>query len=156
MLLLGSLSACSNALPWSYDTTHPVVATPDSVSVRLADAADKAAASLQSLAAIQQAQTPAPLPPATPADAHDELNRTMTVAWSGPAAPLLQRLATHVGYRFEQIGGTPTSPQIVTIQVIEQPIIEIMRDVGLQMGSKGTVVVDAKRHVVELDNATNH
>ena len=149
------LSACADSSPWSYDAPHPVVATPDSVSVRLADAADKASKSLQSLAAIEQARTPAPLPPITPTEPHDDLERPMSVTWTGPAVPLLQRLALRVGYRFEQLGTPPTVPVSVTVNVIEQPVLEILRDTGLQMGSRANLVVDANRHVVELQYAAN-
>jgi defect-in-organelle-trafficking protein DotD len=150
-----SLAGCADDTPWSYDGPHPVVATPDSVSVRLADAADKASSSLQQLAAIEQARTPTPLPPVTPTAPHDELNQPMSVAWTGPVSPLLQRLALRVGYKFEQIGTPPTAPVTVSINVIEQPVLEVLRDAGLQMGSRANLVVDANRHVVELQYAAN-
>ncbi len=150
-----SLCGCTDDTPWSYDGPHPVVATPSSVSIKLADAAEKASTALQSLAAVEQARTPAPLPPATPSEPHDELAKPMTVAWTGPASPLLLRLATRVGYRYEQIGTPPATPVDVTINVIEQPILEIMRDVGMQAGTRANLVVDGNRHVVELEYAPN-
>jgi defect-in-organelle-trafficking protein DotD len=150
-----SLAGCADDTPWSYDAPHPVVATPDSVAVRLADAADKASKSLQSLAAIEQERTPAALPPITPVNPQDDLTKPMSVAWTGPVAPLLQRLAIRVGYQYQQIGMPPTAPVTVSINVIERPVLEVLRDAGMQMGSRANLVVDSNRHVVELQYATN-
>jgi defect-in-organelle-trafficking protein DotD len=150
-----SLDACADDTPWSYDSPHPVVATPSPVAIRLADAADKAANALQSLAAVEQTRTPAPLPPITPVEPHDELEKPMTVTWTGPASPLLLRLATRVGYQYEQIGTIPATPVTVTVNVVEQPILEILRDIGMQAGSRANLVVDANRHVVEFEYAPN-
>ena len=150
----GTLAGCADDMPWSYDRAHPLVATPDPVAVRLADASDKAANALQSLAAIEQVRTPSPLPPITPVTPGDDLQKPMTVAWTGPVAPLALRLATRVGYRFQQIGTPPVVPVSVTVDVIEQPILEILRDIGLQMGTRANLVIDSNRHVIELEYAT--
>ncbi len=153
MILVAGLGACSESSPWGYDEPHPVVATPDPITVRLSDAAQKASSALQSLAAVEQVRTPSPLPPVTPTPA-DDLQKTMSVAWTGPAAPLAERLAVRVGYHFRQIGKPPVVPPTVTVDVIEQPIIDILRDVGLQMGSRANLVIDSNRHVVELEYAS--
>jgi defect-in-organelle-trafficking protein DotD len=151
--LAGCLTACSDDTLWGYDTPHPAVATPDPVAVRLADAAQKTSSALASLAAVEQARTPSPAPPVTPTPA-DDLNKPITVAWTGPAAPLAERLAVRCGYKFRQIGVTPTVPPTVTVDVVEKPILEIFRDIGLQMGSRANLVIDANRHVVELEYAS--
>ncbi len=153
LLLTAGLGACSgdNGL-WGSDAAHPAVATPDPVAVRLADAAQKASSALQSLAAVEQARTPSPLPAVTPSG--DDLDKPITVAWNGPAAPLALRLATRVGYHFREIGTPPTVPATVTVDVIEQPVMDVLRDVGLQLGTRANLVIDANRKTVELQYAT--
>ena len=142
------MTGCST--PWNYGSTSPVVATPDAVSVRLADAADKVGNALQSLASVEQTRTPAPLPPTMPAP-DDGLKTPITVSWEGPIAPLLLRLANRAGYQYQQVGPVPGTPITVSINVVGKPILEILRDAGLQAGTKANLLVDSNRRLVELE-----
>lgn len=148
-MMLG-LSAC---------TTHPtmkrdpqVVANPDKVSLMLAEAADKASNALQTLAAIEQSSAPAvavqPIHNAPP-----ELMRAMTITWYGPAEQLLKKLADRASYTFITVGDRPPVPLTVNMDVENQPVIDTLRDVGLQMGVRGDVKVDSTRRMIELHYA---
>ena len=144
-----SATGCSR-FPWEGGSPHPVVATPDSVAVKLADAADKAANALQSLSAVEQVRTPAPTAPAGPTPT-DGLENRMSVDWTGPVEPLLTRLAARSAYTFRAIGQAPAVPMTVKVDTKNQPVYETLRDVGLQLGSRGSLVVDASRQTVELN-----
>jgi defect-in-organelle-trafficking protein DotD len=150
VLLAPALLAGCSRFPWETGSPHPVVATPDSVEVKLADAADKAAAALQSLSAVEQVRTPAPIAPVTP-EPTDGLENRMSVDWTGPVEPLLSRLAARAGYTFRQLGWAPAVPLVVQVDTKNRPIYETLRDVGLQIGSRGSLVVDADRQTVELN-----
>lgn len=131
-----------------------IVASPDSVSLRLSEAADKAATALETLAAVEQARTPGvsvgPISGAPP-----ELRRAMTVNWTGPVEPLAKRLADRASYGFLVLGGAPPVPLVVVVDAENRPVVDILRDVGLQLGLRADVKVDVGRRMVEIHYAPN-
>jgi defect-in-organelle-trafficking protein DotD len=131
-----------------------LVAEPDNVSALLADAADRAANSLQALAAVERARTPgAALAPI--GDAPVELKRAITVNWIGPVESISQTLAERAGYRFATVGAAPPTPVIVSIDVENRPVIEVLRDIGLQIGNRGDIKVNGSEKLVELNYPPN-
>jgi defect-in-organelle-trafficking protein DotD len=146
---VGALSAC-DSVPKSFSNNAPqVVAAPDAVSARLAEAADKASASLQTLAAVENARSKKPAISAVE-NAPPELMRAMTVNWVGPVEPIVKSLAQRAGYDFQTFGGPPPNVVVVSIDAENQPIIEIMRNIGLQLGNRANVKVNGKMRSVEL------
>ena len=145
LCLLVSLAACSRTTP-----DPQLVAEPDAVTLRLAQAADRAANALDTLAAIEQTRTPTDLPPLA-ASAPPELRRSITVNWMGPVEPIAQQLADRASYELKVTGNSPETPVIVTMNVRNEPVIEALRDVGLQLGGRATLKVDANLKVVELN-----
>ncbi|MFA5593026.1 MAG: DotD/TraH family lipoprotein [Micavibrio sp.] len=129
-----------------------VVASPDKVSLMLAEAADKAAGSLETLAAIEQARAPG-IAVEPIHNAPEELMRAMTVTWVGPPEQILRRLADRASYNFVALGNRPPVPLVVNVDVRNQPVIEILRDIGLQLGVRADVKVDSTRHMIELHYA---
>ncbi len=127
-----------------------LVAQPDKVSMMLAQAADKAATSLETLAAVEQKRTPAAKVSAI-SDAPPELARAMSVNWIGPVDQITKAVANKAGYRFVPLGAAPATPIVVSIDVTNKPIIEILRSIGLQLGARADVHVDAASKVVELN-----
>ena len=142
--LLVSMAACTQTKP-----DPQLVAEPSSVTLRLAQAADRAANALDNLAAIEQTRTPTDLPPLA-ASAPPELRRSVTVNWIGPVEPIAQQLADRASYELKTTGNPPETPVIVSMNVRNQPVIESLRDVGLQLGGRATLKVDANLKVVEL------
>ncbi len=155
LCLLGAvtLSACSSTE--NYSNNHPqIVAAPDSVSAMLANAADKASNALQTLAAVEAARTPAPeVGPV--GDAPPELRRAITVNWGGPVDPISKTLADRAGYEFQTIGTPPPNPLVVSLDIENRPIIDVLRDIGLQMGVRGDIKVDSARKVIEIHYPPN-
>ena len=146
-LLSLMLSACA---PMQRDPQ--VVASPDRVSLMLAEAADKASNALQTLAAVEQSKAPAvavqPIHNAPP-----ELKRAMTVTWMGPAEALVKKLANRASYSFITVGDRPPVPLTVNIDAENQPVIDILRDVGLQFGMRADIKVDGVQEMVEIHYA---
>jgi len=129
-----------------------VVASPDKVSLMLAEAADKASNSLQTLAAIEQTKSPGvAVQPIT--NAPDELMRAMTITWVGPPEQLMRKLADRASYNFIALGNRPPVPLVVNVDVQNEPVIEILRDIGLQLGVRADVKVDSERQMIELHYA---
>lgn len=151
-LALISVSACSSGVEKFSNDTPQVVAAPDSVSAMLADAADRASNALETLAAVESKRTPvANLGPV--GDAPIELRRGVTVNWVGPVEPIVQGLANRASYEFLTIGATPSIPVVVRVDVENRPVIDVLRDIGLQLGVRGDVKVDGNRQVIEIHYA---
>ncbi|MEA1938878.1 MAG: DotD/TraH family lipoprotein [Pseudomonadota bacterium] len=125
------------------------VLEPDPITLRLAEAADKASAALQTLAMVEQARTEIINIPVVD-EAPDELTRPVSITWVGPIEPVAKRLAERVGYGFNCIGATPTIPVVINIDALQVPVIEVLRDIGLQAGSRAELAVDAQNEMVEV------
>ena len=143
------LGACA---PGKIKRDPQVLTSPDSVSLRLAEAADKASNALETLAAVEQAKAPAiavqPIHNAPP-----ELKRAITITWVGPAEGLVKRLADRASYTFIAVGNKPPVPLTVNIDAENKPVIDILRDVGLQFGQRADLKVDSVRQMVEIHYA---
>lgn len=145
-IVLGA-SAC---VPRKVD--QQLVATPDPIGLRVASAVDRASAALQTLASVEQARNPNAAIAAAPY-APQELRRTVSMNWNGPIEPVMRALADRAGYQFQMNGDVPPAPVVVNIQAKQKSVVEVLRDAGLQAGSRADVVVDTERHIVELNYA---
>ncbi len=129
-----------------------VVASPDKVSLMLAEAADRASNSLETLAAIEQSKSPGvAVQPIH--NAPEELARAITITWVGPPEQILRKLADRASYNFVTLGNRPPVALVVNVDVQNQPVIEVLRDIGLQLGVRGDVKVDSERGIIELHYA---
>jgi defect-in-organelle-trafficking protein DotD len=118
----------------------------------MAQAADRASVAMETLAAVEQARSPG-IAVAPIADAPPELQRAMTISWTGPVEPLAKKLADRAGYSFQSMGEAPPVPIVVTVNVENMPIIDIMRSVGLQLGVRADLKVDGSNRIVEIHYA---
>ncbi|MEM8833697.1 MAG: DotD/TraH family lipoprotein [Pseudomonadota bacterium] len=149
------VTACTSNhgfLPRQVERDPQVVASPDRVSLMLAEAADKASNALETLAAVEQSRAPAiavqPIHNAPP-----ELQRAITINWIGPADQLLKKLADRASYSFINVGDKPPVPLVVNIDVENKQVIDVLRDTGLQLGTRADVKVDSIRKMIELHYA---
>ena len=144
------LGACSYRLP-----ERQVVAESDHVTLRLAEAADRAAQALETLSAIENQRTPARVEPLID-DVPAELRRSLSVKWAGPISPLTEAVAARIGYRFLTSGNTPAIPVIVTVDARQTPAVNLLRDIGYQMGRRGELIVDPASKTIEVVYAAAH
>lgn len=131
------------------DASPQVVAAPDTVSARLASAADRAATALENLSAIEHSRSPG-VAVAPIAGAPIELRRAITINWVGPVEPIAKTLADRAGYSFVPVGTPPPVPIVVSLDIENKPVIEALRNLGLQLGMRGDVRVDSARELVEI------
>jgi len=145
-----SLGACSTlGLEDVSEGTPQVVAAPDKVSAMLAQAADRASSALEELAAVEQTRTPSTA--AEPvSNAPAVLQRAITVNWVGPVEQITKTLAERASYGFKVFGNAPPTPLVVSIDAENKPVIDVLRDIGLQMGQRANLRVDAPARNVEL------
>lgn len=150
-----ALCACETVSGGPSKTAPPqLVATPDNVSAMLADAADRATTALETLAAVEYHKSPG-IAVAPIGDAPLELRRAITVNWAGPAEPITKTLAERASYNFMVIGTPPPVPVVISLDVENMPVIEVLRDIGLQLGMRGDIRVNGARKLVELHYPPN-
>jgi defect-in-organelle-trafficking protein DotD len=152
VMAVAGLSACADG--YMSPDNPQIVAQPDKASMMLAEAADRASVSLETLAAVEQHRSPgvavAPID-----DAPDEMNRAVTLSWAGPVEPVAKTLADRVGYRFRTIGTPPPVALVVQVDVENTPVIDVLRSIGLQLGVRADVRADGERKMIEIHYAPN-
>lgn len=148
MVALSSLAilvACDDTM-----AVTPVATEPDIVTVKLAQAADKAAAALDSISGIEQQRNPDIHPVEDYSGVPPNLMQPVTIRWSGPIEQISKSLAERAGLRFHVKGNVPAVPLVVNIDVYQQPIIHVLRDIGLQAGHRADLAVDGATGTVEV------
>jgi defect-in-organelle-trafficking protein DotD len=131
-------------------TVTPVATEPDIVTVKLAQAADKAAAALDTISAIDQARNPATPPLEDYSNAPANLMQPVSLRWSGPIEQVTRALADRAGMRFHVKGREPPMPITVNVDSYQQPILHVLRNIGLQAGHRADLAVDPASGVIEL------
>ncbi|MDX2027620.1 MAG: DotD/TraH family lipoprotein [Alphaproteobacteria bacterium] len=130
-----------------------IATEPDIVTVKLAQAADKASQALDSIAGIEQQRNPAPSVE-NYANAPANLMQPVSIRWSGPIDQITKNLSERAGLRFRVKGNPPPVPLTVTIDAYQQPILHVLRDIGLQAGRRADIAVDGQGGAVELRYAS--
>lgn len=138
------LSACAG------DTSvTPLVAENDPVALRIAQATEKATKALDTIAGIEQYKSPLPAMENF-AGAPPAISQPITITWSGPAEQIVKNLAEKAGYTYQTAGEPAGIPLTVMINAYEKPLIDVLRDVGLQLGNRADVALDVNSSVVQL------
>jgi len=147
ILMVSMLSACQGKVD------QQLVAEPDPVSLRLANAVDRASTALKTLASIEQSRNPN-MQIESVSNAPQELRRTMSVDWDGPVEPIARTVVERAGYKIKINGNEPSTPIIISLKAREKQVVELLRDIGLQAGRRADVVVDVESKTVELNYAS--
>jgi defect-in-organelle-trafficking protein DotD len=140
------LTACDQPA----NSVTPVATEPDIVTAKLEQAADKASRALDGIAGIEQQRSPASPPIEDYSGAPPNLTQPITIRWTGPIDQISRTLAERAGLRFRIKGAQPPVPLTVTVDVYQQPLIHVLRDIGLQAGQRADLAVDAQGGVVEI------
>jgi defect-in-organelle-trafficking protein DotD len=81
----------------------------------------------------------------------DELNKTVTFAFSGPLDEGVRKLADTVGYKVEITPAlAPVSPLIVNVTTGFVTVLKAFAAIGDAAGTRALVRVDPLRHLVEV------
>jgi defect-in-organelle-trafficking protein DotD len=134
------IAACATRVP-SRPVTDPTIA-------KLQATADEVSQSLRQLAETQQAAKP--VPPAYPVPQSGPLAQAITLSWAGPPEPVLRLLADMIGYEFRAIGKPPLAADVVTIEARRLVAWSVLEDIGWQLGTRATVVVNEGHREIQL------
>lgn len=146
------LTGCAPDFAVTTERRPQLVASPDKATMMLAEAADKASLAAETLAAVEQARTPeAAITPVS--NVPPKLSRAITVNWVGPVEPIARQLSDRASYKFLTVGNAPPVPIVVSLDIENMPIVDALRSIGLQLGPRADVKVDAGREIIEIHYA---
>ena len=147
LLIALALAGCSSA---TGSSTSPIATEPDLVSTRLAQAAEKAAKAMDTISGIEQERSPQISLANNFADASPALLQPITIKWSGPIEQITETLAVRAGMHFQSIGNLSGVPLVVNLNVYQKPLIEVLKDVGLQAGRRADISVNNVSNTIEI------
>lgn len=161
--LLGviSLTACQSRMPVNNEVTKTSLSETQSLQLQLVATAEAIQRNSQLLAeasntraAIERAQlTPAQqLKMDRAANTKEPYGMTdkISFVWeAGPIQEVARQMAIRAGYDYlKPEGNVPAIPVLVKINAKDQSIAAILRDAGLQAGTRADIVVDEARRRV--------
>lgn len=126
---------------------------PTPVEARLVDSSARIAAALDRLARLQAAVTPRAAPAVNPTTLPPLLRTPVTLTWQGPAQTVVRQLVDRIGFRVLVHGVPPVTPVLVSLDVQDQPMVQIFEEIGLQIGARGTLRLDVDGKTVHLSFA---
>ena len=116
----------------------------------LAEAAATVSRSISQLAQMQRAKHPDLYKPLAQQPLTQKTAKLATVKWTGPVEPLLRKLAEKAGMTFSVMGQKTAMPVIVTIDVKQTSVADIIKNVSYQSQNHASVNVDTEKNVIEL------
>lgn len=137
-------------LKYVTDQTPPTASVDTDAQAQVAEAATAVGQSLQQLSAMQMATHPGTKLKQPFDDSAIGMGQLATVNWSGPAEPLLEKIAAATKYQLRVFGPAPAIPVLVSVNMQNQPIAAILRNVTYQIVSKASVGVYPKYRTIEL------
>ena len=128
----------------------PINDPSDDANIKLAEAATSISDSMLEMAKVQKVITP-PLKDNTLTIPNSSTLQTRaSVDWSGPVEELTARIAKAAHYRMRVLGKEPAVPVLVSLDVQDQSLAEILRNIDYQAGKKATIHVYPNSLVIEL------
>ena len=82
-----------------------------------------------------------------------ELRTRISIDWAGPVRPLLAAISAEIGYGFHTTGAAAAQPVMITLNRRDEPVWQVLRDVGQSIGAEAVVVVDATERRIEFRRA---
>ncbi len=134
----------------------PYNAPSDDASIKLAEAANAVSDSMLQMARTEKVLTPPhhdnvmTIPSAYPLQTH------ASVDWSGPITEVTERVAKAAHYHVRVLGQAPSIPILVSINMQDKSLAEILRNIDYQAGQKAFIHVYPNSQVVELRYANNY
>ena len=128
----------------------PVNSPSDDASIKLAEAADSVTDSMQQMARVTKVINPPSKNNALTIPNTYNLQAKASVDWSGPIAELTERIAKAANYRISVLGKAPAVPILISLDVKDESLADILRNIDYQAGKKANIYVYPNRQVIEL------
>lgn len=122
----------------------------DDASIKLAEAANSVSDSMIDMARIEKVITPPDKDNTMTIPNAYNLQARASVDWSGPIAEVTSRVAKAAHFRMRVLGPTPAVPILISLDLHDQSLAEILRNIDYQAGKKAYIHVYPNSEVVEL------
>jgi len=122
----------------------------DDASIKLAEAADSVSDSMLQMARIEKVITPPNKDNTLTIPNAYNLQVRASVDWSGPIAELTSRIAKAAHYRLRTLGKEPAVPVLISLNIQDESLAEILRDIDYQAGKRAYIHVYPNSQVIEL------
>ena len=128
----------------------PAQITDEQAQDQVAEAATAVGHSMQELSAVQMTMHPPkhlqkPFNPQTIG-----MGKLASISWTGPVEPVLKKIAQATHYKLRVIDKRPIIPVLISLDVRNQPIAYILRNIMYQVVMKANIAVYPKSHTIEL------
>ena len=122
----------------------------DDASIKLAEAANSVSDSMLQMARIEKVITPPNKDNTLTIPNAYNLQARASVDWAGPIAELSSRIAKAAHFRLRVLGKEPAIPVLISLDVQDESLAEILRDIDYQAGKRAYIHVYPNSQVVEL------
>lgn len=122
----------------------------DDAAIKLAEAAHSVSDSMLEMARIEKVIRPPNQDNTLTIPNSYNLQARASVDWSGPIAEVTNRVATSAHYRLRILGKEPAVPVLISLNVKDESLAEILRDIDYQAGKRASIHVYPNSQVVEL------
>lgn len=119
-------------------------------NTKLTEAAVSASQSLQRLAQVEQAVHPGAKIQAPPDPKSYGMGELVSIDWSGPIQPIIEKLGNASDYHVKVMGNKPSIPVLVAVNAHNIPLGDILSNVGYQAGNRANVLVYPTTRTIEL------
>lgn len=83
-------------------------------------------------------------------DSDSPLAMRVDMNWFGELQPAVEALAATAGYTTQMMGARKGPPILVTIEGVDVPLMELLRQAGIQAGRRADVVVRESAGTIEV------
>jgi defect-in-organelle-trafficking protein DotD len=128
----------------------PINAPSDDATIKLAEAASSVSDSMLEMAKVEKVIFPPEKDNALTIPNTYNLQARASVDWSGPIEELTARIAKAAHFRIRVLGKSPSVPILVSLNVKDDSLAEILRNIDYQAGKKAYIHVYPNSEVVEL------
>ena len=128
----------------------PYNAPTDDASIKLAEAANSVSDSMLQMARIEKVITPPDKDNSLTIPNTHNLQTRASVDWSGPISEVTARIAKAAHYRLRVLGKEPAIPILISLDIKDQSLAEILRNIDYQAKTKASIFVYPNSQVVEL------
>ena len=128
----------------------------DDASIKLAEAANSVSDSMIDMARVEKVITPPTKDNTMTIPNAYNLQARASVDWSGPIAEVTDRVAKAAHFRLRILGQVPAVPILISLDMKDQSLAEILRNIDYQAGKKAYIHVYPNSEVVELRYANTY
>ncbi|STX29840.1 DotD [Legionella beliardensis] len=122
----------------------------DDATIKLAEAASSISDSMLEMAKVEKVIIPSSKDNTLTIPSAYNLQAKASIDWSGPIEELTARVALAGHYRLRVLGKEPSVPVLISLNVKDQSLAEILRNIDYQAGKKAYLRVYPNSQVVEL------